>query len=106
LILPLAFKTHFGLFWSPGGIQLLRGQAALKLDEHRFEVKTWLKDGASIEPVYTSALGALFAADCMEVLPHIKSGVVDMVFADPPFNLGKEYGGIVMTCGPTMNCLK
>jgi site-specific DNA-methyltransferase (adenine-specific) len=28
----------------------------------------------------------------MEVLPQIKSGVVDTVFADPPFNLGKEYG--------------
>jgi site-specific DNA-methyltransferase (adenine-specific) len=51
-----------------------------------------MKDRACVEPVYTSALGALFAADCMDVLPHIKSGVVDMVFADPPFNLGKEYG--------------
>jgi site-specific DNA-methyltransferase (adenine-specific) len=28
----------------------------------------------------------------MEFLPHIKSEVVDTVFADPPFNLGKEYG--------------
>jgi len=62
------------------------------LDEHTFDVKSWLKDGANVEPIYTSALGALFAADCMEVLPQIKSGVVDTVFADPPFNLGKEYG--------------
>jgi site-specific DNA-methyltransferase (adenine-specific) len=28
----------------------------------------------------------------MAVLPAIKDGVVDTVFADPPFNLGKEYG--------------
>lgn len=28
----------------------------------------------------------------MAVLPHIKDAVVDTVFADPPFNLGKEYG--------------
>ena len=28
----------------------------------------------------------------MALLPHIKSGVVDTVFADPPFNLGKAYG--------------
>lgn len=70
----------------------MRGQASLMLDEHRFDVKSWLKDGAGIEPVYTSGLGALFAADCMEVLPLIKTGVIDTVFADPPFNLGKEYG--------------
>lgn len=70
----------------------MRGQTSLMLDEHRFDVKPWMRDCARIDPVYTSALGALFAADCMEVLPQIKSGVVDMVFADPPFNLGKEYG--------------
>jgi site-specific DNA-methyltransferase (adenine-specific) len=28
----------------------------------------------------------------MDVLPCIKDGVVDTVFADPPFNLGKQYG--------------
>lgn len=28
----------------------------------------------------------------MDVLPTIKSDVVDAVFADPPFNLGKTYG--------------
>jgi site-specific DNA-methyltransferase (adenine-specific) len=28
----------------------------------------------------------------MEVLPLLKDGIVDTVFADPPFNLGKEYG--------------
>ena len=28
----------------------------------------------------------------MAVLPYIKDAVVDTVFADPPFNLGKEYG--------------
>lgn len=70
----------------------MRGQSSLKLEEHTFDVRSCLKDGAIVEPIYTSAFGALFAADCMEVLPQIKSGVVDTVFADPPFNLGKEYG--------------
>jgi site-specific DNA-methyltransferase (adenine-specific) len=28
----------------------------------------------------------------MNVLPAVKDDVVDTVFADPPFNLGKEYG--------------
>jgi len=28
----------------------------------------------------------------MAVLPSVKDGVIDTVFADPPFNLGKKYG--------------
>src|SRR6202044_710973 len=55
-------------------------------------VNAFLKDPSAISPAYTSTLGALFAGDCLSVLPHIKDGVVDTVFADPPFNLGKEYG--------------
>jgi site-specific DNA-methyltransferase (adenine-specific) len=41
---------------------------------------------------HLTALGALYAADCMKVLPLLKDEVIDTVFADPPFNLGKEYG--------------
>ena len=44
------------------------------------------------EPFHSTAHGAIFAADCMKVLPLLKDEVVDTVFADPPFNLGKEYG--------------
>jgi site-specific DNA-methyltransferase (adenine-specific) len=43
-------------------------------------------------PAFSTALGALWAADCMEVLPAIASETVDTVFADPPFNIGKQYG--------------
>src|SRR3989449_9581620 len=41
---------------------------------------------------YTSDWGALFEGDCLEFLRSVKDSVVDTVFADPPFNLGKEYG--------------
>jgi len=34
----------------------------------------------------------LYEADCLDVLPCVAGEAVDMVFADPPFNLGKEYG--------------
>jgi site-specific DNA-methyltransferase (adenine-specific) len=44
------------------------------------------------QPVYVTNLGALFQGDCLEVLPHIRDDCIDTVFADPPFNLGKEYG--------------
>ena len=44
------------------------------------------------DPFYTSDWGALFEGDCLEFLQSVKDSVVDMVFADPLFNLGKEYG--------------
>ena len=47
---------------------------------------------ARLQPVYKSKLGMLYEADCMAVLPTIASGSIDTVFADPPFNLGKDYG--------------
>jgi site-specific DNA-methyltransferase (adenine-specific) len=55
-----------------------------------FEVQEFLTK--EIPPVFASDLGALFSSDCMGVLPYIKDGVVDTIFADPPFNLGKVYG--------------
>jgi site-specific DNA-methyltransferase (adenine-specific) len=67
-------------------------QTAFKLDEDIFDIAPFMKENSSIEPSFTTSLGALFSADCMAVLPQIKDEVVDTVFADPPFNLGKEYG--------------
>jgi site-specific DNA-methyltransferase (adenine-specific) len=45
-----------------------------------------------LQPVYESDLGRLYGADCLAILPEVKDGSVDLVFADPPFNLGKDYG--------------
>jgi len=70
----------------------LARQSALKLDERVFDPSHYLKAGLKSKPFYASSLGALFSSDCMAVLPYIKDEVVDTVFADPPFNLGKEYG--------------
>ncbi len=44
------------------------------------------------KPEVQTELGRLYHADCLTVLPEIPAGIVDTVFADPPFNLGKEYG--------------
>jgi site-specific DNA-methyltransferase (adenine-specific) len=73
------------------GIKVPR-QTAFKLDERTFDIAPYMKVDATVEPAYVSSLGALFFADCMAVLPQIKDEMVDTVFADPPFNLGKEYG--------------
>ncbi|MFH1469552.1 MAG: DNA methyltransferase [Pseudomonadota bacterium] len=44
------------------------------------------------EPRLRTALGALYQGDCVEVLRALPARSVDCVFADPPFNLGKDYG--------------
>lgn len=36
--------------------------------------------------------GHLYHADCLDILPHFPDGCIDCIFADPPFNLGKDYG--------------
>lgn len=47
---------------------------------------------AAPKPIFATALGHLFEADCMHVLPFIETNSVDTIFADPPFNLKKSYG--------------
>jgi len=42
--------------------------------------------------VYRSDRGILYQGDCLNFLSALPNNSVDLVFADPPFNLGKEYG--------------
>lgn len=42
-------------------------------------------------PIMQTSLGRLYQADCIEFLQTLDSDSVDLTFADPPFNLGKEY---------------
>jgi len=44
-----------------------------------------------MEPYLTSRYGVLFCDDCLNVLRAMRSGSVDCIFADPPFNLDKDY---------------
>ena len=48
-----------------------------------------------LEPVFQTNRGRLYQCDCLEFLPTIPSESVDLVFADPPFNLRKNYGQLV-----------
>jgi len=45
----------------------------------------------TLSPCFTTSKGILFAEDCMKVMSELKTGTVDCIFADPPFNLGKDY---------------
>lgn len=42
--------------------------------------------------VYRTQLGILYKGNCLDLLPFIGNEKIDTVFADPPFNLSKEYG--------------
>lgn len=35
----------------------------------------------------------ILTGDCLKVLPRLPDGCADLVFADPPFNIGYDYGG-------------
>mgnify|MGYP001136882516 FL=1 len=41
-------------------------------------------------PYYKSKLGHLYKGDCVKILRSMPDACVDLVFADPPFNLGKS----------------
>jgi site-specific DNA-methyltransferase (adenine-specific) len=43
-------------------------------------------------PAFATDLGAVYNADCFTLFSALKDECVDAVFADPPFNLGKDYG--------------
>src|SRR5690606_23317414 len=43
-------------------------------------------------PVFETELGALYRGDCLPWLKSLPDESVDLVFADPPFNLRKMYG--------------
>ncbi len=45
-----------------------------------------------LRQVYLSDYGILYQGDCLKFLSVLPDASVDLVFADPPFNLGKEYG--------------
>jgi site-specific DNA-methyltransferase (adenine-specific) len=41
--------------------------------------------------MFTTQNGILYEGDCLSIMPALAPESVDMVFADPPFNLGKAY---------------
>ena len=45
-----------------------------------------------LKQVYNSEYGILYQGDCLKLLSALPNESVDIIFADPPFNLGKEYG--------------
>jgi site-specific DNA-methyltransferase (adenine-specific) len=46
----------------------------------------------SIKLTFQTQRGLLYQGDCLQLLPAVPDETIDCVFADPPFNLGKDYG--------------
>ncbi len=44
------------------------------------------------QPALITRYGLLYQADCMDLFAAMKDESVHCIFADPPFNLGKDYG--------------
>ncbi|MFD2368880.1 DNA methyltransferase [Brevibacillus sp. GCM10020057] len=50
-----------------------------------------LQDNFSIKPCFQTELGKLYQADCLQLMRTLPKESVDLIFADPPFNLNKSY---------------
>jgi len=46
----------------------------------------------TLAPAFSTSLGAVYNTDCLDLLAALKDECIDCVFADPPFNLAKDYG--------------
>jgi DNA modification methylase len=43
------------------------------------------------EPVALLELDRSYTGDCQELFPRAEAGTIDLIFADPPFNIGYDY---------------
>ncbi|MEK6189969.1 MAG: DNA methyltransferase [Carnobacterium alterfunditum] len=64
---------------------------AKMLEERNSNLLLEEKKIPEVQPYYSSDFGELYKGDCLELLKIIPDHTVDCVFADPPFNLDKEY---------------
>lgn len=42
--------------------------------------------------VFSTEFGSLYQGDCLEWMHSLQTNSIDLIFADPPFNLKKDYG--------------
>jgi len=66
-------------------------QRKITFGESSFDTSPYLLNG-KLNPVFQTDNGALFKGDCVKILEGMQDECIDLVFADPPFNIGKEYG--------------
>ena len=45
-----------------------------------------------MKPIHTTEHGSLYQGDCVKLMRTLPDESIDTIFADPPFNLAKDYG--------------
>jgi site-specific DNA-methyltransferase (adenine-specific) len=55
------------------------------------EIEKKSKKVKKLNATMTTEMGTLYRNDCMDVLAGIEDNSLDLIFADPPFNLNKKY---------------
>lgn len=61
------------------------------LSQPSFDFSAILKDNFNYESIYNNNSMAILG-DSLEVMKKIKSGCIDLIFADAPYNIGKDFG--------------
>ena len=51
----------------------------------------WTQEQEPTREIYSTKPGAVYQGDCLELLKSIRDEAVHTLFADPPFNLKKQY---------------
>ncbi|MGK4098195.1 site-specific DNA-methyltransferase [Bacillus altitudinis] len=59
----------------------------IKKDKNSSTTKQFKKT----KPVFSTQYGQLYQEDCLSLMRNLPSNSVDLIFADPPFNLNKLY---------------
>src|SRR6185437_5126950 len=49
---------------------------------------------ASVHRSFATPTTTVHLGDCLDVIPQIPDASVDLVFADPPYNIGKKFDGV------------
>lgn len=78
---------------------VLDNSTVKKIMEHYIDIskildsagETKQKNVVYADPVFSTNLGKLYQDDCLSVIDNIPNSSVDLIFADPPFNLNKVY---------------
>ena len=58
-------------------------------DRQRFKIKT--VEDLKKKP-FDSSLNHIYCCDCIDGFKHTPTASIDLVFADPPYNIGKDFG--------------
>jgi site-specific DNA-methyltransferase (adenine-specific) len=47
-------------------------------------------DAIGVEPFHREEAGVIYCADCLDILPKIPAGAIDLVLTDPPYGIGLD----------------